>query len=193
MPTCWLSSQHSPGTPPSNTWCLGRTSTSRAGREHAENRQHRWRWLWWWMFFDFSLSPQGAGWNTAETGSFGARGRLCELNYATYCDTHTCTCTNPLVVFSTDTRLRAPYMQLACMQMLFSHSLNLFALFMLTRISHLPQTVGANMLSDLCSRSGLVKWFTWSLFICKAPGEPCCFACPPWQVAYSIIYCCWWW
>lgn len=59
----------------------------------------------------------------------------------------------------------------------------------LTRISHLPQTVGANMLSDLCSHSGL----DWYRFICKAPGEPCCCVCPPWQVACSIIYCCWWW
>lgn len=64
------------------------------------NRQCRWRRRrrWWWMFFLLSPPPQGAGWNSAETGSFGARGRLCELNYVTYCDTntHTHLQTNPL-------------------------------------------------------------------------------------------------
>lgn len=83
MPTYWLSSQRSRGTPPSNTWCWGRTSTSRAGTDHAGNQQDRWWWRWWWMFFLFSLPPQGVGWNSAETGSFGARGRLCEWNYVT--------------------------------------------------------------------------------------------------------------
>lgn len=47
--------------------------------------------------FFFPLPPQGAGWNSAETGSFGARGRLCELDYVTYCVyTHTYTLANPL-------------------------------------------------------------------------------------------------
>lgn len=40
--------------------------------------------------FLLSLPPQGAGWNSAETSSFGARGRVCELDYVTYCArTHT--------------------------------------------------------------------------------------------------------
>lgn len=52
--------------------------------------------------FLFSLPPQGAGGNSAETGSFGARGRLCELNYVTYCDAHTYmhAHTNPLWRFT---------------------------------------------------------------------------------------------
>lgn len=87
--TCWLSSRRSPDTPPLNTWCWGRISTSRAGTDRAGSGQQRWWWRWWRMFFLSSLPPQGARWNPAETGSSGTRGRLCELNYVTNCDTHT--------------------------------------------------------------------------------------------------------
>lgn len=35
----------------------------------------------WRMSLLFSLPPQGAGGNSAEAGSFGARGRVCELDW----------------------------------------------------------------------------------------------------------------
>lgn len=91
MLTCWPSSRRCPGTPLWSTWCWGKTSTWREGRDRAGRLQCSWCWsrCRWWMFLLF-LPPQGAGWNPAEAGLFGARRRVCELDYVTYC-THTCT------------------------------------------------------------------------------------------------------
>lgn len=51
------------------------------------------------------LPPQGAGWNSAETSSFGARRRVCECDYVTYsARTHKFS-----VVLCTDARLHAPH------------------------------------------------------------------------------------
>lgn len=89
-----------------------RTSAAAAGGK----QQRRWWWSWcrWWMFFLFFLSPslpfvppQGAGWNPAETSSFGARRRVCEFDYVTYCAHARMQIFS--VVLCTDARLHTPH------------------------------------------------------------------------------------
>lgn len=95
---CWLAGCHPsvlpaslPQTPDAGEELQhqGQVWTARGGKQLCADGL--WRWCRWWMLSLLFLPPQGAGWNSAETSSFGARRRVCEFDYVTYC-----ACTNSL-------------------------------------------------------------------------------------------------
>lgn len=204
MPIYWPSSQHSPGTLPSNTWCWGRTSTSRAGTEQAGNGPCRWCWGRWWMFFPPLSASSGCWMKFCRSWFIWCKRKtvwveLCNILSHTrmhaYTHTHKST-----VAFCTDARLHMPHRfvvalgsralsmhtRLPC-KLWFSHS------SVLKRILP-PATQTRCKRAHGCVLFRLMEWVIWSQFICDAPwGALCCFTSPAWQVAYSIIYHCWWW
>lgn len=127
--------------------------------------------------FLFSPPPQGVGWNSAETSSFGARGRVCELNYVTYC-THAHTRTFDVVLWA-NARLRVQAFTHFRMRALF---------FCLLLHVQLKCKEGENMHRHnfVCVSS---KGFIWSVYL----QGFLCSAYPAWQVAFLIINYCWWW